>query len=118
MIERELAAIARELVRFMPERARIERPTPVVDRYGASTPGTLELVADGVPCRITDARSVYANQPEHVRLRGSFLIVVPSGTDVAVGDVLTVGTRRYRVVDLAAAGTLAVTTRIGAEVQS
>jgi hypothetical protein len=111
----ELRLIARDMLRFLPERATVERASETTDRYGV-VQHTYTTVATDVPCRVAPVEVGYDPTREQMRLRGDVTLVLPRDVEVRVGDVVTLGSRRYRVVETTELGTIGFLRRVAAEV--
>jgi len=111
----ERRLIARDLLRFLSERATIERASEMTDRYGV-VHQTYVVVATDVPCRVAPVTTGYSPAREQVQLRGDMTLVLPRETELQVGDIVAIGTQRYRVIETSELGTLGFLRRVIAEV--
>ena len=111
----EMRLIARDILRLLPERATIERATDAIDRYGVAR-HTYTAVAADVPCRIAPLEAGYDPAREQMKLRGDVTIVLPRDVELRVGDIVALGSRRYRVVEMSELGTIGFLRRVAAEV--
>jgi hypothetical protein len=111
----ELRLIARDMLRLLPERATVERASETTDRYGV-VQHTYTTVATDVPCRVAPVEEGYSPAREQMQLRGDVTLVLPRDVELRVGDIVTLGTRRYRVVETTEIGTIGFLRRVSAEV--
>jgi hypothetical protein len=111
----ELRLIARDMLRLLPERATVERASETTDRYGV-VQNTYTTVATDIPCRMAPVEAGYDPTREQVQLRGDVTLVLPRDVELRVGDIVTLGTRRYRVVETSEIGTIGFLRRVAAEV--
>ena len=111
----ELQLIARDLLRLLPERATVGRASEATDRYGV-VQHTYTTVANDVPCRVAPVETRYDPAREQMKLRGDVTLVLPRDVDVRVGDIVALGSRRYRVVEMSELGTVGFLRRVAAEV--
>jgi hypothetical protein len=111
----ELRLIARDMLRLLPERATVERASETTDRYGV-VQHTYTTVATDVPCRVAPVETGYDPTREQMKLRGDVTIVLLRDVDVRVGDIVVLGSRRYRVVETKEIGTIGFLRRVAAEV--
>jgi hypothetical protein len=111
---REHRLLERDILRLLVERATVVRPTETIDRYGVAHQ-TYALVATDVPCRVAPIETRYIQNPEQVRMVGDVTLVFPRATDVRMGDVVTVGGRRFRVTSVTEPVSLGIVLKAGAE---
>jgi len=87
----ELGLLQEEAVVWMPDRCDIYRTTTVDDPYGGSG-GTEAMVHDSISCTVETGagheQTIQMFSAE--RAATSFIVYVPSGTDVRVGDHLII----------------------------
>lgn len=91
----ELGLLQDEAETWMPDRCDVYRTTPVDDPYGGYGDETETMVLDSVPCTVETGagheQTIQMFSAE--RAATAFIVYVPSGTDVHVGDHLIVWTK-------------------------
>jgi len=105
MSSRYLTAIQRRLATFLTETATIEkRDINAIDRLGAPVENAYTLVDTGVACRVIDARSRRTESWMEVgqadAMVDMYRIIFAVGTTVEQDYRITVGDRKYQVVDM------------------
>jgi len=101
---RNLAYIRQRLATFLTETATIEkRDINAVDRLGVPVEDAFTLVSTDVACRVIDSRNRRNGWMEIGQadaMVDMYRIVFPVGTDVEQDYRITVGARKYHVVEV------------------
>lgn len=100
----QLSALRSDLATFLTESAQVQRATTASDGYGGQT-ASWGLVATVSALRTTtglrpDERVI----AERLTAHQTFVILMPSGTDVRNGDRVVIGTRTFEVVAVLSGG--------------
>jgi len=111
----ELRRIAQDILRLLPERAALQRASEVTDQYGV-VHHTYTTVMTDIPCRVAPITVGISPGREQVQLRGDVTLLLPREVELRIGDIVTVGAQRYRVVETSELGTLGFLRRVIAEV--
>jgi hypothetical protein len=103
----QLTEMRRQAEALMQQTCTITRPTPASDGLGGWSEST-STVADGVPCRVAVAGAGLRDTGLRVsagRVAGlaAYDLKIPLDTDLAVGDLVTVGGETFRVEEVRAA---------------